>query len=90
MTKPSAPNPFILGLTILLGIAVGYLFYAQTSGDTGPLPPPATLQDAAFLKFQNARLDFSILEDPAFQILRTFGEYPIQPGVTGKADPFAP
>ncbi len=82
-------NPFILLLIVVLGGMVGYFLYAQ-KGSGGALPLPAAIQDDAYLKFKDMRFDFSLFQQKQFQTLKTFGEYPLQPGVTGKQDLFAP
>ncbi|MEK7583472.1 MAG: hypothetical protein AAB483_03690 [Patescibacteria group bacterium] len=88
MTTHHATSPFILALIVLLGGMVGYFLYAQ-QGDKA-LVAPAAISDASYLKFKDLKFDFSVFQQPQFQGLKTFGEYPLQSGVTGKQDLFAP
>ena len=89
--KSSSTNPFILGLIIMLGVIAGYVYHSQAGGDASyDIPLPASAQDTVFLKFKDLRLDFSVLQKEPFTDLNAIGEFPIQPGATGKEDPFAP
>ena len=75
---------------IVLGIIAGYLFFSMTiqGGEMG-IPPPVTTDDT-LSKFKDISLDFSIFDDARFKSLKIFGESPVQPGLTGRADIFAP
>jgi len=78
----------LLGFIIFIGSAVGYLYYSQTSEifvDTGGPPISQELE-----KFDKIKLDFSILEDERFKALEVYGEIPVNPGVTGRRNIFAP
>lgn len=88
--QSGAPNPFISALIIVLGVVVGYFFYAQTSDDIQEAPVPPAINDPVFLKMKEARLNFSLFDDSMFAALKIFGEYPVRPGAAGKQDPFAP
>ena len=78
----------ILGFIIFMGFALGYLYYSQTSEtlvDIGTLPIDPDLQ-----YFENAKLDFSILDDERYKSLEVYGEIPIESGVTGRRNIFEP
>lgn len=78
----------ILGFIIFIGFAVGYLYYSQTSEtfvDSGAVPIDQALQ-----YFQNAKLDFSVLDDERYRALEIYGEVPVDPGVTGRRNIFEP
>lgn len=78
----------ILGFIIFIGFAVGYLYYSQTSEtivSTGTVSLDPDLE-----YFQNTKLDFSILEDERYKSLEVYGEVPVDPGVTGRKNIFAP
>lgn len=81
-------NPLILLLIVLLGAMVGYFLYSQNSG-SGSFQLPAAINDDSYLKFKDMRFDFSLFQQKQFQSLKTFGEYPLKPGVTGKQDLFS-
>ncbi len=69
----------------------GYVFYFMLiKGSIAEIPLPAAAQDNALSKFKDLSLDFSIFDDVRFKSLRIFGESPVQPGQTGRADIFAP
>ena len=89
--KKSPPNPFVLGLIVLLGLMVGYFYDSHVNADsTYDIPLPADAQDQSFLKFKDLHLDFSVLQNAPFTTLKTLGEFPIKPGASGRQDPFAP
>lgn len=77
-----------MGFIIFMGLALGYLYYSQTSEivvDTGVVQLDPDLQ-----YFENAKLDFSILEDERYKALEVYGEVPVDPGITGRRNIFAP
>ena len=79
------------GLIILVGLVAGYLGYSQLIQPTEASVPPAPISSKDTLKsFQNLKIDFSILDSTAYKSLQIFGEMPVNPGVTGKKDIFAP
>ena len=78
----------MLGFIIFIGAAAGYLYYSQTSEiivDTGGSPISQELEN-----FDRIKLDFSILEDERYKSLEVYGEIPVNPGVTGRKNIFAP
>jgi len=78
-------------LMLVAAFAVGYLYYSQSIQPAQlPInPPPLTAKDDLTM-FKNLTIDFSILDNKSFKSLKTFGESPVKPGVTGKRDIFAP
>lgn len=91
MVKQTSTNPFILGLIIALGFIVGLMYYQQTSADEPyDIPLPVSIRDDTYIKFKDLRFDLSIFQNQNFSSLRTFGEFPVDPGFTGKRDLFAP
>ncbi|MEK7138756.1 MAG: hypothetical protein AAB799_01095 [Patescibacteria group bacterium] len=84
-------NRSIILLILVVAFAVGYLYYSQ-SPQLAPIPAgqPATLTKDDLSSFKDISLNFSVLEDARFKSLRTFGESPVKPGVTGKRDLFSP
>jgi len=89
-TSKENPSRVIPIAIIVLGIIAGYLFFSMTiqGGEMG-IPPPVTTDDT-LSKFKDISLDFSIFDDARFKSLKIFGESPVQPGLTGRADIFAP
>lgn len=77
----------ILGFIIFIGFAAGYLYYSQTSETfvNTSLPLDPDLQ-----YFEDTKLDFSILSDERYKALEIYGEVPVDPGVTGRRNIFAP
>lgn len=71
-----------------MGLIAGYLYYSQTSETLTTSLEPAIDQELEALS--KMKLDFSILEDKRYKSLEIFGENPVDPGVTGKRNIFAP
>lgn len=77
----------MLGFIIFIGIAAGYLYYGQTS-ETLVVEPIEV--DPSLQAFSSITVDSSILEDERYTSLEIFGEIPVNPGITGKRNIFAP
>lgn len=85
-------NNLIIILIIVVGIASGYLYYSQIVGPLKveiPAPLLTTGKDT-LTQFQNISVDLSILSNAMYTKLGIYGESPVNPGVTGKKDIFAP
>lgn len=82
-------NPFILILIILLGLIIGYFYDSQLAGDTSyEVAIPPTANDPTYVAFKDLRFNLALFDDPSFTSLKILGEFPIQPGNTGKTDLF--
>lgn len=89
-TSKENPSKVIPIAIAVIGIIAGYFFFSMTiQGSEVGIPPPVTTDDT-LSKFKNLNLDFAIFDDARFKSLKTFGESPVQPGVTGRVDIFAP
>ena len=83
----------VIHLAIIgLGLLAGYFYYAQFLRDSRQ---PETLSDIRaddnLSKFRDlGSLDFKVLTDPGFRILKVIGEIPVKAGATGRTDIFAP
>jgi len=78
----------IFGLLIVfLGLIVGIIYYF---GLIKPEPSIAPKMYTDLLEFRTVRFDFSVLENKSFKNLEIFGRIPIDPGVTGRENIFAP
>ena len=84
-------SALIVAMIIVLGFAVGYFYYSQWAVPARvPIElPPVTERDNLKM-FDNLKIDFSILDNKQYRKLEIFGELPVNPGVTGKKDLFAP
>lgn len=91
MANQQFVNKPVMSLILVLAFAIGYLYYSQSiqPAQTPINPPPLSTKDD-FATFKDLVIDFSVLDDARFKSLRTFGESPVKPGVTGKRDIFAP
>ena len=80
-----------LFLIMLVGIIGGYLFYSTWLKPAEPVTPPPAISNSDDLKtFQNLKINFGILDDQAYKTFNISGEVPVNAGVTGKRDIFAP
>lgn len=87
----SSPSKLYIALIVIIGLAVGYIAYGQWLKPAEEVIPPAPISQQDTLKsFENLKIDFSVLNDAAYKGLVTSGESPVNPGVTGKTDLFAP
>lgn len=81
----------IVALILVLGFAVGYFYYSQwVIPAQVPIEPPSITGRDDLKMFENLKIDFSILDNNKYKVLEVFGESPVNPGVTGKKDIFAP
>lgn len=81
----------MVALVIVTGFAVGYFYYSQWAVPSrAPIEPPPITEKDNLKIFENLKIDFSILDNKKYKALETFGESPVNPGVTGKKDLFAP
>ncbi len=82
-------NNFILVVIIIAGTVLGFFYYANSSSDFFITPPlDGKIDDLSM--FANLSLDISGLEQGKLSKLKIFGESPVNPGTTGKTNPFAP
>ena len=90
MTSPSSSKLYV-ALIILVGLVGGYVIYSQWLQPAEiPIPAaPITSQDNLSV-FKDLKIDFQALDNSAYKSLVTSGESPVNPGVTGKKDIFAP
>lgn len=81
----------IVALILVLGFTIGYFYYSQwiVPARVAIEPPPVSERDD-LKKFESLKIDFSILDNKKYKALEIFGESPVNPGVTGKRDIFAP
>ena len=81
----------IASLIIVFGFAAGYFYYSQWAVPARvPIEPPPIAGRDDLMTFKNLKIDFSILDNNKYKALEIFGESPVNPGVTGKKDIFAP
>lgn len=81
-------NLMITILVAVIGMAAGYFVY-QSMGAYAVTPAPAAGAEA-FTQLKGLTTDFSVLQDDRFRTLQVFGELPVNPGIGGKNDLFAP
>lgn len=90
MTSPSSPKLYII-LIVLVGLVGGYIVYSQWLVPTETIIPALVISGQDNLTaFKNLKIDFNVLDDSAYKSLITSGESPVNPGITGKKDLFAP
>jgi len=90
MTSPSSSKLYI-ALIILAGLIGGYITYSQWIKPAEALiPAPLISSQDSLAAFKDLKIDFKVLNDSTYKNLITSGESPVNPGVTGKKDLFAP
>jgi hypothetical protein len=88
--QKKSQSSVVLAAIVIAGIVGGYLYYSQVLQQLSPPQVPQISASDTLAKFKEIKFDFSIFNDAQFKALRTIGESPVQPGVTGKDDLFAP
>jgi hypothetical protein len=83
---------FVQFAIVLLGLVGGYIYYSQV---IKPAKVPIVLRDIpkgdSLEKFKTFdSFDFSVLDNSSFKGLKILGDIPVDPGVTGRTDLFAP
>ena len=86
MARSAKINLFGL-LIVFLGFVAGLIYY---TGLIAPEVPVAPKTYPDLLRFRTMSLNFSVLDETSFENLETFGEIPVKPGVTGRANIFDP
>ena len=87
----NSPNKILLLLIIIIFGATGYFYYSQLAGE--PEPPvaiPFSDSRTSLDSIASLSVDFSILDTDVFKLLQQYGESPVDKGVTGRKDIFAP
>ncbi len=88
-TSPSSSKLYV-ALIVLAGLVGGYIAYSQwIKPFEVSTPAPLISNKDGLSAFKNLKIDFKVLDDPAYKSLITSGESPVNPGVTGKKDLFA-
>ena len=84
-------NKLIAGLIILLGLATGYIYNVYFV-ESFSIVFSASSQKVNPDKLQRmiGGINWNIIDSPQFKSLEKFGESPVDKGVTGKKDIFAP
>ncbi len=89
--KSNNQTTLIVALILVLGFAAGYFYYSQWAVPARvPIGPPLVSGRDDLKIFENLKIDFSILDNKKYKALEVFGESPVNPGITGKKDIFAP
>lgn len=90
MNQQSSSKLYII-LIIAIGLIGGYIAYSQwIEPMETTIPAPVISSQDNLSKFKDLKIDFKVLDDSAYKSLVTSGESPVNPGVTGKKDLFAP
>ena len=82
-------NNFIFIVIAIIGLVVGNFYYSSFTSETF-VTPALNGQVDDLSGFEDINLDVSDLQKNQINSLRIFGEYPVNPGLTGKRNLFAP
>jgi hypothetical protein len=84
-------NKLIAGLIILLGLAAGYIYNIYFVESFILIPSvPSQKVNPDKLQRMISGINWNIVDSPQFKSLEKFGESPVDKGLTGKRDIFAP
>ena len=82
-------NNFILLIIVVVGVVLGNFYYSSLTSEIFIAPPlSGRVDDLSGLA--SLSLDVSSLKQSKINALKIFGEYPVNPGTTGKRNLFAP
>ena len=81
-------NRLIPYLLILVGLVGGY-FYSSSLDPTAGVPLiPSNVAVSDLAQKKRLKVNYSILENEAYEDLRIFGPYPVPTSAPGKSNPF--
>lgn len=88
--KPDSEKLFII-LILFAGLAVAFLLASSAVFvPAGPPVSPAAVRGEISSELRSVSLDLSVLDNILFKQLKVFGLIPVNPGQTGRNNPFAP
>ena len=91
MTPSQSSSKLYIALIVLVGLIGGYIIYSQWIKPTeAMIPPPTVGSQDGLSTIKNLKIDFKVLDNSTYKGLITSGESPVNPGITGKKDIFAP
>ena len=76
-------------MIVIIGLVAGNFYYSSFTSETF-VTPALNGQVDDLSGFEDINLDVSDLQKNQINSLRIFGEYPVNPGLTGKRNLFAP
>lgn len=83
-------NLLLIIFVIILGIAGGYIYYSAIGLSSAvPIPELPVKEKDSLVSFKDLELNLSVSSEKLNQ-LRIFGESPVNPGTSGRNNPFAP
>lgn len=82
-------NNFTPIILVIFGLLGGYLYYANISASL-VIEPPLGGKANDLDKFENLNINFASLDIEKVSDFNIYGEYPVNPGITGKRNIFAP
>lgn len=86
--KTDSEKLFII-LILFVGFAVSFLI-ASNAGTPSASQQPMVVRGEIPAELRAINLDFSVLDNILFKQLKVFGVIPVNPGQTGRDNPFAP
>jgi len=91
MTPQESYSKLYVSLIVLIGLIGGYIAYSQWIKPSETLvPPPIISTKDSPTTLKSIKIDFKVLDGSVYKGLITSGESPVNPGITGKKDLFAP
>lgn len=81
-------SKLILYLIILVGLIGGYMYNVQFDPQDVVPELPLGISQAALSTLGSLKIDYRVLQNPDFENLRIFGEFPVPTSAPGKRNPF--
>lgn len=89
LSKKSDSERLFIILILFSGLAISFLIAFNTAAPSVEQLPTA-IRGEISPELRTINLDFSIFDDILFKQLKVFGVIPVEPGQTGRENPFAP
>lgn len=90
MPQPPKSKTLIAYLIILTGLVGGYFYYSYSGAGEVVVPAVPQMGKDDLSRFKDFKIDFSILDSSAYNLLKVYGELPVSIGTPGKRNIFAP
>ncbi len=89
LSKKSDSEKLFIILILFVGFALSFLIASNNETPSAGQPSVVTRGEIS-PELRTINLDFSLLDNISFKQLKVFGIIPVNPGQTGRDNPFAP
>lgn len=87
--EPQRQNILLILFIIAAGFVLGYVYYSQFAPAVN-VPPAKVGPEDGIKKYKDLTVDFGVLDNNEYKVLKVFGEAPVKIDKAGKKNFFAP